>query len=158
MDPETVLQTSAASRADLRDGGGFRLSVTDAGVLLACGLGTWWLWGPLGEFALLLPFVLGHFFLFCNVFRVGTRAELVWCFCFVAVFLGSLHGGWFGMGVLLLAQSPVTLGVILYALTRPDYHGIFWKRLAGLRKPTPTMGKVGRRRPDGADKPDPPSP
>lgn len=113
---------------------GFRLSLSDAIIILACILTTWFLRGPLGEFALLFPFVLGHFFLFCNVFRVGTRAELVWCFCFIGVFLVSLQAGEFGIGTLLTAQSPVTLGVIGYALTRPGYHGIFWERIAGIRE------------------------
>src|SRR5882762_5550913 len=62
---------------------GFRFSVADAVALVAFGafaasvnwLGSslWWL----------VVIAAGHFFLFCNVFRVIRRRELIWAFFFI---------------------------------------------------------------------------
>ncbi|WP_156346572.1 hypothetical protein [Verrucomicrobium spinosum] len=63
---------------DTRFAPGFRFSWTDALVLiLGAGL-TGWLASFAGELALLAAWVIGHFFLFCNVFRIGRKPELVW--------------------------------------------------------------------------------
>lgn len=61
-----------------RSAPGFRLSQRDVLVITVCILATVWLWDRVGELSLLMLGVLGHFFLFCNVFRVRTRYELVW--------------------------------------------------------------------------------
>ncbi|MBU1431853.1 hypothetical protein KKF91_15030 [Myxococcota bacterium] len=80
-------------------------------------------WPLIGGLAGLPLLVVGHFFLFCNVFRVGTRRELVW-----AVALALAAVGWSAVGRLtLLAVTlsilPVSVGVILDARRASDYHG-----------------------------------
>jgi hypothetical protein len=107
---------------------GFRFSLTDAGALLAFGAGAvalhrlesglWWV----------VAIAAGHFFLFCNVFRVLRRRELLWAALFVlnvgfSIWLGRLD--WFSV---LACQLPVTAGVIAWELKAARYHGIFADR------------------------------
>ena len=73
---------------------------------------------------------VGHFFLFCNVFRVRRRYELMWtALClvnFTAWFLLVEPFTWLGvMGV----QTPATLLAIGVEMRSPEYHGIFSRRL-----------------------------
>jgi hypothetical protein len=105
---------------------GFRLSVRDGAVLIVGGIGAF-----LGErdTAIIIGMAVGHFFLFCNVFRVRTKLELIWAaiFCCLTVFTLVFHQpGW-----------PVTIGVslacaaalIVIEMKSPSYHGIGWRRI-----------------------------
>lgn len=81
------------------------------------------------DLAILTAFVLGHFFLFCNVFRVGERAELIWAamlLVHVSIGGGMAGGSWW---IVLPLQCVVTLIVILRALLSPDYHGAWCQRI-----------------------------
>ena len=113
---------------------GFRLMPWDPVALAICALATWWLWPTLGAWTLIMPFVLGHFFLFCNVFRIARVLELAWVAAFLAL-----------EGTRLLAGTPSTGAVVCIALAcsvcagviemrRPSYHGVLWKAVnPGLR-------------------------
>lgn len=108
---------------------GFRLSVFD-GVILTLGtLLTIWLCSESFPLWWIVPMVTGHFFLFCNVFLVWQRWELMWAGAFVlnvAAHLALVDAqGW----SVLLCQSPVTIWVILRQIRSPWYHGIFAERL-----------------------------
>ncbi len=103
---------------------GFRFSPRDAVVIVVCTLATAWLWGRVGSLSLLPFAALVHFFLFCNVFRVRTRYELIWASSFV---LNA--GAWQLMEALdwrsvLGCQIPITVLVIGAELRSPCYHGI----------------------------------
>lgn len=115
--------------ANTRRTWGFRFSVTDAVALVALGaaaaglhrLGSslWWL----------VAIAAGHFFLFCNVFRVVRRRELIWAALFVLnVGLWLLSGrlDWFSV---LACQLPVSVGVVAWEIRATRYHGIFAGRL-----------------------------
>lgn len=108
---------------------GFRFSVADFGVLLALvavavvlhrlGSNLWWL----------VAIVASHFFLFCNVFRVLRRRELIW-----AAFFVLNVGLWLLLGRLdcfsvLACQLPLSVGVIAWETKARRYHGIFARRL-----------------------------
>ncbi len=108
---------------------GFRFSLTDAVVLVVLGAvavglcrldsSLWWL----------VAITAGHFFLFCNVFRVRRRRELLWAALFVVnvglwLLLGQLD--WFNV---LACQLPVSAGVVGWELKATRYHGIFADRL-----------------------------
>jgi hypothetical protein len=108
---------------------GFRFSLTDAVALVAFGAtvvilhqfgnSLWWV----------VAIVAGHFFLFCNIFRVVRRRELIWGSIFVLnigfwLLLGRLD--WFNV---LACQLPVSAGVIAWELKAARYHGIFANRL-----------------------------
>ena len=102
---------------------GFRFSATDAVAIVVCAAATVWGLRELGEVAWFFPFVLGHFFLFCNVFRVPRRPEMVWAGSFIVIAtaclvadVSPLHAMW-----LIL---PVTVGVLIYAVRLPTYHGV----------------------------------
>ena len=108
---------------------GFRFSLADAAALVAFGavvavlhwldLSVWWL----------VAVVAGHFFLFCNIFRVVRRRELIWAAFFILnvgfwLRLGRLD--WFNV---LACQLPMSVGVIAWEIKTTRYHGIFAGRL-----------------------------
>jgi hypothetical protein len=111
---------------------GFRVSVSDALVILCFLLVTVALQACFSTPLLYLPLiVLGHFFLFCNVFRVHRHWELLWGATFIINIFFRLV---FEAGVTLspafwwrdamLVQTPLTTIFILIAIFSKDYHGI----------------------------------
>ncbi len=109
---------------------GCRLSPRDALVLVAATLLYFLANRFLPNFAWLIPFVVAHFFFFCNILRPGTRLELAWAGWFVAQIVGWAI--WKDEPALLstrLLQSPVTLAITFLALRSPDYHGVFWRKI-----------------------------
>lgn len=56
---------------------GFRFSVVDAIALLVLGAAAYGLYRLDSKLWWLVAIVAGHFFLFCNVFRVVRRRELI---------------------------------------------------------------------------------
>ena len=110
---------------------GFRFSVTDAIVILLCLTATGGVYGAAPELlpiALLFPVVLGHFFLFCNVFRIHRWLELTWAAFFLAnvgvwvSFLGQFQWLW-----ILATQTPITCLLIMMEIFSDRYHGVFSK-------------------------------
>lgn len=106
---------------------GFRLSVVDGFVLLAGVAGTiilsmivWW-WG------FVLGFVLGHFFLFCNVVRMARPLELLWSGVFVALAGATILLETPGWLVTALLSLVVTAIVVAVEMRKPSYHGVGWK-------------------------------
>ncbi|MFY9314316.1 MAG: hypothetical protein WAO95_02005 [Burkholderiales bacterium] len=82
----------------------------------------WWM-------GLIVGFAVGHFFLFCNVFRVGKPLELTWSAIFVALSGSTIvtgRPGWLVTVAVTLAATPV---VIVAQVRSPSYHGIAWQRL-----------------------------
>jgi hypothetical protein len=108
---------------------GFRFSVIDTVAIAALAAvtgGLHWLGGSLWW---LLAIVAGHFFLFCNVFRVIRRREMIWGALFILnvgfwLLLGRLD--WFNV---LACQMPISVGVIAWEVKATRYHGIFADRL-----------------------------
>ena len=102
---------------------GFRMMKQDPVAIVACIAFVVWAWPYVGDWSLVAPFVLGNFFLFCNVFRVSTRTELVWAATFIVnsalwlTFCPSLAG-------IFLCQIPVTGAVIAYTIMSPGYRGV----------------------------------
>jgi hypothetical protein len=108
---------------------GFRISTLDLLILIVGGLGIGWLWRNENPLWWMTAIALGHFFLFCNVFLVWRRWELLWAAAFIAnvmihVALGSLPA-W----SVLLWQMPMTVLVIILQVRSPWYHGILAQRL-----------------------------
>lgn len=107
---------------------GMRFSRTDAAALAVGACATAALWGASRDLALLVPFTLGHFFLFCNVFRVARKPELVWACVFLANYAGwSLAGRFSWLGVCGV-QLPLTAFLLWRETRLPRYHGIFADR------------------------------
>ena len=108
---------------------GFRLSALDGIVLLLGAVLTLWLRNESFSLWWVVPMVLGHFFLFCNVFLVWRRLELAWAATFVANVM--LHFAWGHSSAvsIILWQLPVTALVIALQIRSPWYHGIAARRL-----------------------------
>ena len=108
---------------------GFRLSVVDVLFITAAAAATALLRERLGTWVWSIPVAVGHFFLFCNVFRVRRSYELAW----VGVFFVNA-GLWvlldrFSWPTLLAVQAPFTLATFVLEMRSPRYHGIFARRL-----------------------------
>ena len=108
---------------------GFRISAVD-GLILVLGAGlTFWLRSAAFPLWWIVPMVVGHFFLFCNVFLVWRNLELIWAALFVANVLLHVATGnlewWPACGWQLIA----TFAVIVWQMRSPWYHGIFARRI-----------------------------
>jgi hypothetical protein len=108
---------------------GFRFSAIDAIALLLLGTTVLGLYRLDSKLWWLVATVGGHFFLFCNIFRVVRRRELIWATSFVLnvglwLLLSRLE--WFNV---LACQLPVSVGVISWELKAARYHGILADRL-----------------------------
>lgn len=114
---------------ELRDPPGFRFYPTDALVLAVGAAGVPALRGSVGSFAWVVPLVVGHFFLFCNVFRVRTRYELAWAAVALANLMGHLATGAFAWPRVLGIQLAMTALVLGLELRSPEYKGLGWGRL-----------------------------
>lgn len=125
---------------------GFQISWVDVLVLgiglagsILMGLQAWWAGSVVG-------FVVIHFFLFCNVFRIPRAMELVWSAVFVllagATILVNLPG-W----IATFAASLVLSSFLAWRTTRrDDYHGIYWKVWnPGLRDRRESSGELGEK-------------
>ena len=123
------MNASETSPPRLRRTWGFRFSLFDGVVLVvfggavfglrALGSSLWWL----------IAIVAVHFLLFCNVFRVARRREMIWAGLYILnvgfwLLLGRLD--WFNI---LALQLPLTTGIIAWEINSPRYHGIFAERL-----------------------------
>ncbi|MEE8623734.1 MAG: hypothetical protein V3T19_00160 [Acidiferrobacterales bacterium] len=74
-----------------------------------------------------IAFVVGHFFLFCNVFRVSRLPELTWAIIFIGLSTATILVGQPGWLVTALCSLIVTIGVIFREIRKPSYHGVFWR-------------------------------
>lgn len=112
---------------------GARFFATDAVALLAGAALTWALatWSPEGErwVAGLPAAALGHFFLFCNVFRVRRRYELAWAAAFLVNVAAWHLAGALSWGAVLAVQTPLTALAIGAEVRSPEYHGVLARRL-----------------------------
>lgn len=108
---------------------GFRCSITDALILLG-GIGlTLWLRSIELPLWWVVPVVVGHFFLFCNVFLVWRNLELLWAAVFVANVLFHLSREQLNWWPACGWQLIVTVAVIVEQMRSPWYHGIFARRI-----------------------------
>ena len=108
---------------------GFRCSWGDTLVLVASVPATWWLWSSVGPIAGAVPFAVGHFFLFCNVFRIHRRKELLWagcCLVNVSAWMLNERCDW---ALILAVQSPLTVALIAWEMRGPLYHGVWARRI-----------------------------
>jgi hypothetical protein len=112
---------------------GFRFSLTDALALLVLAAAAAALYRGESDLWWLVVLVGGHFFLFCNVFRVARKRELVWAALLLVnvtlwIFLDRMD--WLHV---ILLQVPVSIAVVISEITGSRYHGIFANRLNSKR-------------------------
>jgi len=108
---------------------GFRCSWSDVAVLVAMPPATWWLWSMVGPIAGVMPFAVGHFFLFCNVFRIQRGKELLWAACCVLNVAGWAFADRLEWAWILAAQTPLTVALIGVEMRQPSYHGLMAHRI-----------------------------
>jgi hypothetical protein len=108
---------------------GFRLSWFDVAILMIGAMLSWWLTNLSFPLYWIVPAALGHFFLFCNVFLVWQRLELLWALAFVLNVAAHVTFDEFSPWPTLLWQAPVTLAVIACQMRSPWYHGIFARQI-----------------------------
>jgi hypothetical protein len=108
---------------------GFRLSVSDS-LVLASGLvlaGFGYKYSAIASFVIL--FVIGHFFLFCNLLRMSRIPELIWATSFIVLATASMRWEQPPWTVTALLCQALTLILAVIESRKPSYHGIFWQRL-----------------------------
>lgn len=108
---------------------GFRVSLVDALVLIAGTTGSATLTAESPDAAVLVAMPVLHFFLFCNVFRIKRRKELIWAAIFVISSALFVVYQMFSATFLIIANFLVAVLLISLETREPDYHGIFWRRL-----------------------------
>jgi hypothetical protein len=113
-----------SERDDAPSRRGFRFSALDAVLLAAAAAGTAALLPVLGDRAWLVAFVAAHFFLFCNVFRIPRRSELVWAGALVVLDLSLEWTGRFSWTTIGLAMTPLTVLLVWLAVRDPGYRGV----------------------------------
>lgn len=106
---------------------GFRLSLLDIGVLVVGALTAWVLAAQMWWLGFIVGFVVAHFFLFCNVFRLGRPLELAWAGVFVALAGGTIVQDAPGWGITAAGSLSATMVVILLEMRKPSYHGVLWR-------------------------------
>lgn len=122
-----VSRTSAPAR---RFEPGARLSRFDVGVLvvtaIVCG-GLATTDAPL--IAGGIAFVVGHFFLFCNIFRIRRGPELIWAALFTGLSAATIVTELPGWPITFLASGVATVILVAIEMRHPSYHGLGWARL-----------------------------
>ena len=106
----------------------------DLGILMAGLVGASMVWTSNILWAWIILFVVAHFFMFCNIFRIPRRPELIWAATFISLSFMTVvfkFPGW-------LITTGVSFGLagilIRRSMSRPDYHGVAWQRInPGLR-------------------------
>ena len=112
---------------------GFRLSKTDVLVLLIAAISS----AAVGStdigvdrvIAFVIAFVVCHFFLFCNVFRISRPLELVWAGVFLVLGVCTIFFSTPAWPATFLLAFVVTIIVVLIEMRKPSYHGILWQRI-----------------------------
>lgn len=74
-------------------------------------------------------FVVGHFFLFCNVVRMSRPSELIWAGLFIAMMTSTMLAGAPSWPMTLALSFATTIVLVALEVRKPSYHGVFWRRL-----------------------------
>jgi hypothetical protein len=119
---------------------GFRLSLIDSLVIVIALLITYFYPKHFLDIALFnnffhysVLFVVANFFLFCNVFRIRTRFELIWIGLSainVLVYLIYYQNSY----VFLILQFLFTSFSVFLEMRTPEYHGILTKHIQSWRQ------------------------
>jgi hypothetical protein len=108
---------------------GFRLSVLDVIILVVGSAGSIALATVEPWFGLAVAFVVGHFFLFCNVLRMSRPLELVWAGAFSAMVIEVVFVGLLSWPILFATSIALTIVLTVIECRRPSYHGGGWQRI-----------------------------
>ena len=101
----------------------------DALILSGGVAGTIMLGSKLWQAGVIVGFSVGHFFLFCNVFRIERKPELYWAAVFISLTTATVATGFPGWTGTLGVSLAVSAGLIALEMRKPSYHGIGWKHI-----------------------------
>lgn len=106
---------------------GFCISLVDVVILIVGFIGSislgylaWWA-------GFIFGFVIIHFFLFCNVFRIPQILELIWACAFFVFASATILTGTPGWIATFISSMILSAFLIWKAVKRADYHGICWR-------------------------------
>ena len=108
---------------------GFRFLKHDAVVLLLGAVGVAYFFKPFFVASFVIAMAVGHFFMFCNVFRLSRIPELIWAGGFLLLVAIHLRTGFIEISLVALLSILLSVTLIATELRKPSYHGIFWKQL-----------------------------
>ena len=108
---------------------GFRLSIVDVLFIAAAAVATILLRKRLDTLVWVIPFSVGHFFLFCNVFRVRRAYELAWVAAFFVNIVSWAAAARLQWPIVFATQLPFTLMAIVLEMRSREYHGIGSRRI-----------------------------
>lgn len=106
---------------------GFRLSPLDVVVLVVGSILSVMLWQQTWWIGFVVAFVVGHFFLFCNIVRMARPLELVWAAVFVTLAGATVMAELPGWPATIAVSLMTTVIVVIIELRKPSYHGIGWR-------------------------------
>lgn len=108
---------------------GFRASASDLCAIAAAIVGATALYPSFPAASLIIAVTTFHFFLFCNVFRIRRRPELIWAGGFLLLSYATIRFGSPDWPATIAAAFSLATGLIMRETRHPSYHGIGWKRL-----------------------------
>src|SRR5262245_52620709 len=95
---------------------GFRLSAIDLIVLIAGTVAAILLWQQTWWIGFVIAFVIAHFFLFCNVFRVSRPLELAWAAIFTITAGATIATGFPGWAAAIVGTLIATAVVLMLGM------------------------------------------
>ena len=80
------------------------------------------------DLSLISFFAVSHFFLFCNIFRIRRKPELLWAGVYVLLcYLKNFT--YFNNWLLPIGLSISLSSLLIFLETKhPSYHGVFWRK------------------------------
>lgn len=117
---------------------GFRLSVFDVALGVSASVASCVIANAEGLAALWpLPIhIYGTFFLFCNVFRIGTRQEFFWCASFVVILGLAMLAGARPYPLVLAFTIPTALLAVFMSARRGKYDGVLQEYVRKVFEPS----------------------
>lgn len=108
---------------------GFRISAIDCIVIVVGTIVSVALWSTAWWIGFVIAFVVGHFFVFCNIFRVARPLELAWSGIFIAITYCTITFDNPSWPITISASLFATAIVIIIEMRKPSYHGILWQHI-----------------------------
>lgn len=108
---------------------GFRLSVIDISFIGIGLISSFFLRQTSPELSYVVLFVVGQFFVFCNIVRMSRKSELIWAVCFTVLCSVSLAYDFITLRIVFAMSCSITILLIALELRKPSYHGVFWSKI-----------------------------
>ena len=108
---------------------GFRFSWLDGAFLAASAVFAGCLLTVMPLASGIVAFVVGHFFLFCNVFRIPRKPELIWAGAFSILAMLATLAGRPGWPLVFAISAALSALLVIREMRQPLYHGVGWKKI-----------------------------